>query len=108
MNKPKDNTTATECSSRCSSADPCDPHLDLAACFIRRVFSDYGRTWAGKLPSTDEIAGFVAEQVDLMRRGDLSDRSLGGIMFVRDPLTDIVEIGVSITHHFVDANKMVG
>lgn len=107
MSEPKDNTTATESSSRCSSADPCDPHLNLAACFIHRVFADYGHTWGGKLPSTSEIAEFVAKQVDLMRQGNMDRRSLGGIMFARDPLTNIVEIGASITHHFPEVRNMV-
>jgi hypothetical protein len=95
-------------SRHCSSADANDPHLALAACFIHRVFSDYGHEWGGKLPSQRKIAKFVAEQINLMRRGKMSERSFGGLMFCRDPLTEIVEVGVSITHHFPDDGNMVG
>lgn len=98
-----------DCGSRnCSSADPLDPHLALAALFVYRIFSECGHTWGGKQPSASKIAEFIAEQIDLMRRGNLSNRNLGGIMFHRDPLTDIVEFGVSITHHFSDSSNMVG
>lgn len=94
-------------SRRCSSADPNDPHLALAAAFIRRVFVDCGHTWACKVPSVNEIAEFMAKEINLMRRGNLTHRSLGGIMFCRDTLTNIVEIGTSVTHHFPDIREMV-
>ncbi len=65
-------------SRRCSSADPRDPHLALAALFVYRIFSECGHTWGGKPPTATEIAEFIAEQIDLMRRGSLPSRRLGG------------------------------
>lgn len=86
-------------SSDCSSAfHDSDLVIQLAATIIYRVFMDLGQTWAGSLPKVHEIAKEVADTANMMDQGKCVNRSFGRLMYYRDPLNGMVEVGVSVGH----------
>lgn len=98
MNKPND---VDECfdASNCSTAfHKSDPVIQMVATIVFRMFSDLGQTWAGSQPKVCDIAKEIADTANMMDRGKCINRSFGGLMYYRDPLNGMVEIGVRIGH----------
>jgi hypothetical protein len=98
MTKPKDATEdfdAFDCSTAFHDSDPV---IHLAATIIYRMFKDVGQTWAGTQPTVDDIAKEIAKTANMMDQGKCLNRSFGRLMYYRDPLNGMVEVGVSIGH----------
>lgn len=85
--------------SDCSTAfHDSDPIVQLVATVVYRMFAELGQTWAGKQPKVSEIVKEIADTANMMNCGKCVNRSFGRLMYYRDPLNGMVEVGVSIGH----------